>query len=391
MKILCITPWFPSHRQDQWGNYILDSLEASCNLGHEITVLITTPWRPSLAKFFKREWKNKTIEFRDFSTGLTLHECKYLSIPRNYCRQFSNLSYRIRVGSYLESLTHKTKHDLIHAHTELAGVVAVDIGKKLNIPTAVTIHGINTDPKIHKGSARRVLFEYPLSQANRVILVGDPLVPFFNKYVENSDHFRIVYNGFRLPQEKQIQKSKWSENLQFISVSNLHEGKGIDINLYALAKIKKNGISNWNYTIIGDGFERNNLENLVNYLNLRENVTFLGAINHDEVYHHLKKSDVFILPSYREAFGIAYLEAMSLGLLTIGVKEQGPQAFIENGKTGFLVAPKNFDDLAKVLQTIFEDKNTMFQIAKQGQSFVYENFTWQQHAKTLEKVYQELV
>lgn len=393
MRILCLTPWFPSHRQDQLGNFILDSVEALAKLGHQVTVLVTQPWRPKTAGLISRNWKQKKILVEQFSNQLNLHSCHYISIPRSFFCSFTHGSYRKRVNPFLKKLLHKFNCQLIHAHTEIAGVSAVDVGKEFGIPTIMTVHGISTESKLYSGKTRQLLFEYPFSNANRVVLVGNSLRNFSQQFVKDDHHFRIVPNGFRSSVHNSVSLEKsWSnENMRFISVSNLQEGKGIDLNLHALSKIKKAGIENWSYKIIGDGDKRKFLEVLVNQLNINQHVRFLGACNHDEVYSQLIQSDVFILPSYREAFGVAYVEAMSCGLLTIGVAGQGPQDFIEHGKTGLLVAPNNIDDLAASIKSLFDSPDKMHEIAATGKKHVHTNFTWHNHAEKLEKIYQELI
>ena len=148
-------------------------------------------------------------------------------------------------------------------------------------------------------------------------------------------------------------------------------------------------MTDWTYQIIGDGSLNKYLQRLAHQLNLNDQVSFIGACDHQEVYRYLYQADVFILPSYREAFGIAYLEAMACGLLTIGVKEQGPQDFIEHGNTGFLVEPNSADALVHVIKNIFRSPNEMLAIANHGKQHVHNYFTWKSHAKNLENVYQE--
>lgn len=382
MKILYVTPWFPTHKQDQQGNFILDSIESLIELGHEVIVLVTPSWKPHAKKIRKN----------DFSNKLNIRVHSYLSIPRGYCWTGSIWFYRKKINKYLEKIFKDNNCQIIHAHTELAGLSAVEVGKRLNIPVVVTLHGISTDARLYKGTARKLLFEYTLSAVKRVILVGKPLIDFAKQFVQKDDHFRVVSNGFRMTEKnKNIQPKEFNEKIRFISVSNLHEGKGIDINLYALAKLKEKGKSNWTYKIVGDGDQRKNLEELAINLNLQDQVIFIGKCNHDEVYAHLIQSDIFILPSYREAFGVAYLEAMSCGVLTIGVKGEGPEAFIQHGKTGLLVDPKNINDLVSKIESVWEDPETAKEIAINGQQHVNTNFTWQAHGKALETIYNELI
>jgi glycosyltransferase involved in cell wall biosynthesis len=105
----------------------------------------------------------------------------------------------------------------------------------------------------------------------------------------------------------------------------------------------------------------------------------------------LRDAHVFVLPSYREAFGIAYLEAMACGLLTIGVEGQGPSAFIISGKTGLLVPPQEVAALAACLRSVLEHPGRFSKIAAAGRKHVAQEYTWLRHAERLTEVYREIV
>jgi glycosyltransferase involved in cell wall biosynthesis len=175
-------------------------------------------------------------------------------------------------------------------------------------------------------------------------------------------------------------------------VGNLQEGKGIDLTLTALARLQDAGINGWHYRVVGDGVERAQLEAMSNSLDLGDHVTFAGAIAHHEVPEALIKSDVFVMPSYREAFGIAYLEAMSMARIAIGVQGQGPSQFIRNGETGFLVPPKDIKALADLLRAIVTgDRARWRTIAAAGALEARSNWSWDAHARSLERVFSEIV
>lgn len=391
MKILFLTPWFPSHRQDQVGNFILDSAEALAALNHEIVVLVSRSWKPWGANLISKFWKNKKIHIEYLSDHIQIKTCEYLSIPRHYFESFSTWSYRKHVGKIVENLVCQYQCQLIHAHTELAGLVAVEIGEKIGIPSVVTLHGISTEKKLYSSSVRKLLFEYTLEKANCIILVGEYLGSFFKNFVKHYEHFRVVHNGFRLYPYVVNNNFLKHDCLRFISVSHLHEGKGIDLNLRALARLKASGYVQWVYKIIGDGYEKKNLQRLVTELGLETQVDFLGYCKHNEVYSHLIQSDVFILPSYREAFGISYVEAMSCGLLTVAVIDQGPSAFIEHNKTGLLVKAQDVDSLFKTLESIIQSPKKFYSIAIAGKEYVHRYLTWYNHAKKLVHTYEELI
>lgn len=378
MKILFITPWFPKNKDDYFGRYILDSALALTDLGHEVIILITKPWNPF-------RYENHDYSF----TKLTLYFSYYFSFPRAYFHRVSIHCYKAKVTRCLESILHRHSIDIIHAHTELPGVVARTMSKKSNIPAVVTLHGISTESRLYRKKTRLILFDNMLREISRVIVVGQTLMSFISQMMVNLDHVRVIPNGYKVA-SSEFHKDKFTRNeLHFISVSNLQSTKGIDINLLALANLSKAGYRRWHYKIIGEGPDRKKLEKLVYNLELGDRISFLGPCNPKEVAKQLDDSDVFILPSYLEAFGIAYLEAMSRGLLVVGVLGQGPAMFIKQDITGLLVKPRCPIDLTEKLLEIFINCEQMKILARQGREYVEQHYTWGMHANKLLKTYEE--
>ena len=274
---------------------------------------------------------------------------------------------------------------MIHAHGEICGLAALSVGKKLGIPVALTIHGIDTCSRVWRGYNAK-MFTQVLNNVDSLIFVGEPLQKAYEDKAQRKNHQHILHNGVRIPDA--TARKEYNKEIQIISVSNLVEGKGVDLNLQALGKLKKQGIQNWRYTIIGSGDQIKYLKKIIAENNLEDNVIFMGECTHQQVYGQLSKADIFCLPSYREAFGIAYLEAMAHGLLTIGVEGQGPSAFIAHEKTGFLVRPNDINHLAEVLElSILNYQN----IAQTGRNYVLNHFTWKHHAEKLISIYQDMI
>ena len=380
MRILCITPWFPRFGGDKEGNFVLDSVEALVDAGHEVRVLVT--------RALGRGLVHGEPELR---VGFPLKTVRYLSIPRNLVRPVSNFLYVARVQRALAAMASEFAPHVIHAHTESAGVAAVRVGEKSKCASVVTLHGINTDARLNAPRQARY-YRRSLSRAGRIVIVGEPLRRHFAPILGRDDNFRVVPNGVRLS-EAPVAKTLVDDGspIAFISVSDLVEGKGIDLNLDAFARLARQGFTHWRYDIVGDGPDRAELERRAADFRLGGKVRFLGRCKHQEVFGHLQRADVFVLPSYREAFGVAYLEAMACGLLTIGVRGQGAEAFIRHGDTGLLVEPRDAQALEDCLRNVIGRFGDVVPIAGRGAAHVREQFTWSAHAKRLEAVFRELV
>jgi glycosyltransferase involved in cell wall biosynthesis len=388
--VLLLTPWFPNRPGERQGNFIYASAAALARRGLQVGVLVTRAFIPRMVQRRQPEWLRDAFEAHSFRVLLEARLVRHLSIPRNHLRPLSNWAHDRRVGPVLDAMAREHTPDVIHAHTEAAAPVAVEVGRRLGIPVVVTVHGINTAPRYLKARGQRRRLRAAFRAADRIILVGEPLRATFRKIAGSEENFAVVPNGVD-PSEPAATQAKFaSSTVRFISVSNLHEGKGIDVTLHALSLVRQTGFQDWTYTIVGDGRERCALESLVTSLRLTREVRFLGGQPYDRIGDLLAQADVFVLPSYREAFGVAYLEAMAHGLVAIGVRGQGPQAFIAHGETGFLVEPRSAPSLAKCILHLVASRDAARRVAAAGAAHVAHEFTWDAHARRLADIYDDV-
>ena len=131
-----------------------------------------------------------------------------------------------------------------------------------------------------------------------------------------------------------------------------------------------NGLRGTNYSlcIAGDGTLYNFLSEQIEALGVANQVSLLGKIPREELMHRMATSDVFVLISDHEAFGLVYLEAMAQGCIVVASKNGGIDGIIENGVNGFLCTEGDASELAEVLKFInslsANDKQRISQAAK---------------------------
>lgn len=131
------------------------------------------------------------------------------------------------------------------------------------------------------------------------------------------------------------------------------------------------GLECFELTVIGDGKERKKLEKI------DKNVIFTGRLPHDEVLAKMRNSDIFVLPSVGETFGMVYLEAMASGCITVCTKEDGIDGIIKDRENGFLTEPNP----ESVKETLLNIKN----LTKEELNSLYTNSfnTIQHYTSTL--------
>ncbi len=105
----------------------------------------------------------------------------------------------------------------------------------------------------------------------------------------------------------------------------------------------------------------------------------------------MNKCKIFSLPSWQEGFGVVYVEAMLQGKPVIGVKGEGIEDVIIHNENGFLIKPKDVEDIVKIIDLLMENQNIINFIGENAKKTVIENFTWENSAKKIVKLYKEIL
>lgn len=228
----------------------------------------------------------------------------------------------------------------------------------------------------------RKFYESRLRSVDRVIFVSQRQKKLIGQTILLMDKSVVLHNGFYA--ENVDSTGADNERIKLISVGFLEERKGYRITLSALAKLKNKGID-FEYAVIGDGRQRHEFEQLSSQLGLGDNVKFLGRLPHKSVLEQINGSDIFVLPSWDESFGIVYLEAMSCGVPVIGTKNEGIADIVTDGDNGFLVEKKNSAELEAVLHKLMTDDVLRKSAGENGRKTA-EKYTWEANAKRLVEI-----
>jgi glycosyltransferase involved in cell wall biosynthesis len=141
----------------------------------------------------------------------------------------------------------------------------------------------------------------------------------------------------------------------------------------------------------GSGELHSRLEELTGQLGLARNISFLGAIEHHRVPELLRNVDIFAMPSTREEFGVAAVEAQAMEIPVVATWIGGVPEVVLDGETGILVEPGDSEQLAQAILTLIENPALRRQMGKRGRRHVLANYRWEDNAAMMEKLYQRVV
>ena len=199
----------------------------------------------------------------------------------------------------------------------------------------------------------------------------------------------LVYHGLDLSRfpapestpSKNNAKTK-AKSVNLVTVGRAVSKKGIDTLLNALAKLPDN--LHWQWTHIGGGPLKGELEALAVNLGIAERCNFKGALPQSEVLETYRKSDLFILPSRidetgdRDGLPNVIVEAQSQSMAVISTNISGIPELVQSGKNGLLIQPDKIDDLAVAIETLCKDVKLRNQMGKAGEEKVRSHFSHKQ-------------
>ena len=152
-NILIITGLFPSVPTDGLGNFIFHSAEALLKAGNKVTVLVTRPWIPRTFALLSSKWNRPPLKRVLFDPALNIHVKHHLNIPRYFFSGYSGLFYQLGTSRIIKNLIQANDIQIIHSHTDKV----VPIINKLGLPIVVTLHGIDTSPRLLNNKKKKTI------------------------------------------------------------------------------------------------------------------------------------------------------------------------------------------------------------------------------------------
>jgi len=318
---------------------------------------------------------------------------RYLSVPGGWGLSGAGAFLFARIVGHVRALHRDRRIDVIHAHAPLpCGHAALLLNRELGIPFVVSVHGLDAYSDVQVGGRPgqwcRRASQMVYRSARRVICVSEHVrKQVLNGSVETY-HTSVVYNGVD-PELFATGRDARSERPTILSVGNLIPTKGQAILLRALAAIRGEH-RDVTCEIVGDGHEREHLEQLTRQLNVDDRVRFLGRKSRRELADAFRRCTLFVLPSYYEGLGCVYLEAMASERVAIGCRGQGIEEIIRHGINGWLSDPRSVGDLASGLARLLSDSNLRSTIATRGRLTILQGLTLAHQAARLVAIYGEV-
>ncbi|MEG4518029.1 MULTISPECIES: glycosyltransferase family 4 protein [unclassified Microcoleus] len=179
--------------------------------------------------------------------------------------------------------------------------------------------------------------------------------------------------------------------INLLFVGRLVPYKCADVVIESIGKLDQAMQSKIRLTIVGDGSERNNLENRVKELNLAEIVSFAGWVNQSETLDYYRKADIFCFPSVREFGGAVVIEAMACGLPCIVANNGGIGEYV-NEETGFKIEPISREyltqELTSKIKMLVEDDKLRESMSAKAIERARE-FEWENKAIKIFEIYEK--
>lgn len=278
------------------------------------------------------------------------------------------------------------RQGVVHLHNHIATAscsVAMLASKASGIPYSFTLHGPDIffepqrwrlDVKIKNASFVACISEFCRTQAKTY------------SSADSWDKLHIVHCGVE-PDRYGVKTITAKNPLHITFVGRLATVKGIPVLLEALVWLQ-NQIPDLQATLIGDGPERAELEIKADELGLTDMVTFAGYQSQAEVADMLKKTDLFVLPSFAEGVPVVLMEAMAAKLAVVATQIAGIPELVDDGVNGILVPAGDVDKLAQAILMLLKDENLRTKMGRAGQKKVRDAFNIHHEAVWLAEIMQ---
>jgi len=374
MYVLFIARGYPTNKYKTYGIFEFDQAKALAKQGHKV-VYAAIDLR-SIRRWRKWGFNRRKIDGVDiYAINIPLGR-----IPKNALSKVGIFALKILYNRIIKE--HGTP-DVMHAHFTDYAYYACKLKDTVGVPLIITEHSslINKE-KINNDIYN--LAQEAYKKADRLIAVSPSLVEMINRnfnvipiYIPNIVDLEIF----------NYQNYERDDSFNFISVGNLIDIKRMDLVIDAFYEAFRNN-PKATLSIFGQGPKYKMLQDLIDKYSLNSQVKLMGFCSREKIAEQLKKGDCFVLVSQSETFGVAYIEALSMGVPVIATKCGGPEVFV-NDKNGLLIDVNNKKQLIEAMKYMYNniDRYDRKAISRD----IREKFSSAAVANKIEEVYKSVV
>lgn len=344
--------------------------------------------------------KGHEVHFITSSTPFRLNR----NYPNVYSHQvdvnsysvFQYAPYDIALATKIAEVIKNEKLDLMHVHYAIPHAVCAILGRDMagsDIGIVTTLHGTDITV-LGTDSSLKEAIRYGIEKSDVVTAVSDSLKEQTYDMINPNKAIQTVYN-FVDEREYQVQDSsrlkkefgiKEDEKVM-VHVSNFRKVKRVGDVVETFYRVQKEVPAK--LLLIGDGPEMSRTIQQVRELGIEEHVLFLGK--RDNVAELYNISDLKLLLSEKEAFGLVLLEAMACGVPCIGSRIGGMPEIIENGNNGYLVDLGDVEQAADYALQILTNEELHVQLKTGSLETVKNRFNSNAILQQYEEIYESLL
>lgn len=381
MKVLFITRLYPNELNSRNGAVMHKQALELKNNGIEVEVISPIPIVPKFLASKRKKWNEYyNLPSIRFYEGIKVWHPKYIDLPFKSFDSFRGKALIKSFESMLQNSDFNFEFNVIHSHMAFPdSSLGVYLKEKYGVPLITTLRSTDMMISVNNRKIKKIL--------NKNFYLSDQIIapsPQLSKRLWNEFNYESIHIGngiYPYPVKKQnkseYKNGVYANKLILLSVSQLISWKGIQQNIRAMKSLIPKH-PDLIYLIVGDGPEYNYLKELVNNLNLKEYIFFLGELSHEKSLEYISLCDIFSMPSYRETFGLVYLESMYLKKPIILCNDNGIDGIVSHKESAMIVPPKDVKFLIESIDLLLTDNKLYEKVSINGYNIMIEKYLWDQ-------------
>ncbi len=304
---------------------------------------------------------------------------------------------------HLKRVLHGFKPDVVHTHSAKGGILGRAAAWKLHAPAIVhTIHGAPFHP-YQSGIARatfRACERWAAHRCHAMISVADAMTRLMVEAgVAPADKFTTIYSGMEveplleahsLRDQTRRELGYRPEDVVIGKIARLFHLKGHEYVVEAARRVVAT-VPNVRFLLVGDGLLQDRLHRQIAAAGLDDRFRFLGLVQPQRIPALIAAMDIVVHASLREGLARVLPQALLVGRPVVSYDVDGAREVVLPGVTGFLVPPKNIDELARALEDLARDKQLRARLGAEGRRRFTDQFRHERMTRRIRQLYERLL